>query len=30
MRDPDKPDFSFLWFSLLLTVVGLLFMLLYG
>lgn len=30
MRDPDKPDFGFLWFSLLLTVVGLLFTLFYG
>lgn len=30
MRDPDKPDFGFLWFSLLLTIVGLLYMLLYG
>lgn len=30
MRDPDKPDFGFLWFALLLTVIGLLFMLFYG
>jgi hypothetical protein len=30
MRNPDAPDFGFLWFSLLLTVVGLFFMLFYG
>lgn len=30
MRDPDKPDFGFFWFSLLLTVVGVLYMLVYG
>ncbi|EAT10104.1 hypothetical protein RLDS_07845 [Sphingobium lactosutens DS20] len=30
MRDPDKPDLGFLWFSLLLTAIGLLLMLFYG
>lgn len=30
MRDPDKPDFGFLWFALLLTAVGLFFMMFYG
>ena len=30
MRDPDKPDLGFLWFSLLLTLIGLVFMLSYG
>ncbi|ETI65429.1 hypothetical protein C100_02090 [Sphingobium sp. C100] len=30
MKDPDTPDLGFLWFSLLLTAMGLLFMLFYG
>ena len=30
MRDPDKPDLGFLWFSPLLTAIGLLLMLFYG
>ncbi|MCP1471190.1 hypothetical protein J3E64_002894 [Sphingobium sp. OAS761] len=29
-RDPDKPDFGFLWFSLLLTVIGLAVVVVYG
>ena len=29
-RDPDKPDFGFLWFALLLTIVGMALLMVMG